>query len=370
MKYLNSIVIFVATAALVLPITTCGGPETEVEEQIRPVRYAKVFTVGGGRVRTFSGSAKAGIESRLSFKVAGTISNLAVQVGQEVNPEDVIAELDPEDYRLNKERVEESLKRAKVEARNAGRNFEDIRQLFERNRVSRTDFENARTAAEAADKAVAAIEKELALANRQLDYTKLTAPAKGVISAVSVEVSENVSAGKTVVNLIRDSVPEVTVSVPEAFISFVERGSPVVISFDAIQDRTFNGTVTEVGVTIGQRLATYPVTVQLDEKSSEIRSGMVAEVTFSLQSFGVEERILVPPVAVGEDRQGRFVYVVKPTGAEDLGVVNRRAVRIGELTVGGLEIIEGLTDGELVVTAGISHIHDGLTVELQETKDK
>ena len=71
----------------------------------------------------------------------------------------------------------------------------------------------------------------------------------------------------------------------------------------------------------------------------------------------------MPPQAVLEDRQGRFVYVVEETGAGE-GVVRRREVTVGELTGEGLEVVEGLADGDRVVTAGFSQIVDGLEVRV------
>ena len=80
---------------------------------------------------------------------------------------------------------------------------------------------------------------------------------------------------------------------------------------------------------------------------------------------GGREHIYVPGVAVSEDRQGRFAYVVETDG-EGVSKAVRRAVQIkGEIGDGGImEIVEGLADGELVVTAGVSRIVDGQTVRL------
>ncbi len=73
----------------------------------------------------------------------------------------------------------------------------------------------------------------------------------------------------------------------------------------------------------------------------------------------------MPSDAVGEDRQGRFVFVVERlTDEEGYGIVRRKPVNVGELTADGLEIFEGLADGDLVVTAGISQISDGQKVKI------
>ena len=74
-------------------------------------------------------------------------------------------------------------------------------------------------------------------------------------------------------------------------------------------------------------------------------------------------RILVPPFAVGEDRDGRFVYVAEK-GEDGTVVIHRRDVRVGELSGEGLEILDGIREGDLLVTAGVSRLRDGMEAHL------
>jgi hypothetical protein len=101
----------------------------------------------------------------------------------------------------------------------------------------------------------------------------------------------------------------------------------------------------------------------LVENEGAVRPGMAAEVRFRFDSADQRERVLVPPVAVGEDRQGRFAFVVEP-GEDGGGIARRRTVEVGALTAEGLEVLTGLSDGEIVVTAGLSRLTDGQTVRL------
>ena len=113
----------------------------------------------------------------------------------------------------------------------------------------------------------------------------------------------------------------------------------------------------------GQFATTFPVTVTLEALDPGVRPGMAAEVAFTFRATDDRERFFVPVVAVGEDRSGRFVWVVEPRDT-GFGVVHRRAVTVGELTSEGLEIVQGLADGEDVVTAGTGQLTEGLTVRL------
>ncbi len=95
---------------------------------------------------------------------------------------------------------------------------------------------------------------------------------------------------------------------------------------------------------------------------------MAAEVEIEFEQVGPKGRFVVPPFSVGSDHKGKFVFVVKPSET-GFGIVERKTVTIGELTTEGLEIIEGLKDGELLVTAGVSRIRDKQTVKMPPLKE-
>ena len=344
-------------------LTGCGEKEEEPETIIRPVRYQQVYSKGSGRIRTFSGSARAGQHSRLSFKVTGTVKRVLVSVGDRVKTGDLLAELDPKDYALRVQQAEAALDQGKAQARNAEANYERVRGLYENENASRNDLDAARTAYESATAAVRSAEKQHELAKLQRSYTRLTAPSDCAISEVNIEVNENVSPGRQVLAVTSGTRPEVIVAVPEILISDINEGDKVSVRFDALPSREFTATVSEVGVASTGLVTTFPVTARIDNTDSEIRPGMAAEVSFTFEATGGENRFIVPPFAVSEDREGRFVYLVEPTGPER-GLIHRREVKVGELTSDGLEILDGLVDGEILVTAGVSKLREGLEVKL------
>ena len=90
---------------------------------------------------------------------------------------------------------------------------------------------------------------------------------------------------------------------------------------------------------------------------------MAAEVALDFDPGGAPDRFVVPTHAVAEDRAGRFVYVAEPA-ADGRATVRRRPVTVGAFAPGGIDVVEGLADGEAVVTAGMSRLRDGDTVRL------
>lgn len=355
--------IFLGAIAIIFLLSGCAE-EQEVPELLRPVRFEEVFSTGGDRWRQFSGVAQAGLKSRLSFKVAGTIKRLHVKVGDRIRAGKLIAELDESDYQLQYQQARASLESARAQARNAEASYQRVRQLYENRNASRNDLDAARAANESAAAQVAAQENQMELSRLQLSYTKLKAPVDGAIAELDVEVNENVSSGQTIVSLSSGSNIEVSVAIPSILISQVRNGDAVKINFDAVSGQEFAGRVTEVGVASTGFATTYPVKVRLEDvNESEIRPGMAAEVYFQFGKQGSRERMIVPSVAVGEDRNGRFVFTLESSDEEGIGIVRRHPVAIGDLSNQGLEILEGLEDGSLVVTAGVSKLVDGQRVK-------
>ncbi len=342
----------------------CGPGQEPAPPQPRLVRFEAVSLSEGGRSRNFSGIAQSSAEPRLSFKVAGTVVHLPAGVGDRVRAGQLIAELDPADQQLQVEDAEASLRRAEAEARNAQAIFSRTRDLYENANASRTDFDAARTASESARAGVASVGKRLELARRQLSYTRLLAPVAGAIAEVAVEVNENVQAGQPIVRMLASAATlEVVLAMPESLIPQVRKGDEVSASFDAIPGQQLSAVVNEVGVAATASGTTFPVTVQLTDSHPDLRAGMAAEVTFRFESVAQGQNIRLSTHLVTEDREGRFVFVVEPREG-GLATVRRRAVTIGELTSDGLEILEGLADGDRVVTAGVASLSDGEIVRI------
>lgn len=348
----------IASAVL---ITACEKTEAPQEVRLRPVKSFEVTESAGSRERTFSGVSRSSLETRLSFKVAGNIEKLNVAVGDTIEPGQVIAELDASIYELQTQQARADLARAQAEERNANANYQRVRGLYENNNASRNDLDTARAGAESARAQVRATRKALDLTKLSVNYTKLTATDRCSVASLSAEVGENVAAGSEIALMTCGDSIEVNVSVPENLIAAFSTGLAAQIRFDATSITTYQGTVTEVAVaSIGG--ATFPVTIGIPDVHNELRSGLAAQVTFQFET-GSAGLITVPPSAVNEDQEGRFVYLVTPSDAPGEALIKRQSVAVGELNAEGLELTEGVKPGDRVVTAGVSVIRDGMRVK-------
>jgi membrane fusion protein, multidrug efflux system len=368
-------VLVASVLAAVIAATTCCGCGSVGRKlwfdlaappppPIRPVRTVEISESGGAVTRSFTGTARAGDEARLSFKVAGSVREVLVRVGDRVQPGAKIAELDPIDFQLQVQQLDATLAQANAVARNAKANYERVRGLYVEDNASKADLDSARSATDSAEANVASARKARALAAQQLGYTRLVAAREGAVVDVMVNAGENVAAGQPIAVLASGEQPEVVIGVPASLIGRVEEGLPATAAFTALDGGRYAATVTEVGVATSTATA-FPVTLRIDEVTSDIKPGMSAEVVIEFPPTEAREHIRVPAVAVAEDRLGTHVWTVEPEpGTDGLGTVRRRPVELGELTREGVDVVDGLTVGDRVVTAGVSRIRDGQTVRL------
>jgi len=346
-----------------LCLTACGKTDAPIEERLRPVRYITVTDDSVFRDRRFSGTAKSSLESRLSFKVSGTVISMPVQIGQRLNAGDLIAEIDSASYVLQVQQAQASLVEAQANDRRAAADYQRAKGLYANDNASLNDLDAARAQAESSGAMVASASKALEIARLNLSYTKLTADTDCSIASLDIEINENVSAGQQVAAVSCGDTFEVTMNLPESLIGLVDDITPVTISFAAIPNREFNGVISEISVASASGSAGFPVVIRIVETDPALRSGLAADVTFQFDSAAASGGgVVIPVTAVINDPGGTYVFIATPSGAEGEATVTRRAVEVGELSQFGIEVVDGLGVGDYVITAGISVIREGQRV--------
>ena len=297
----------------------------------------------------------------MSFKVPGTIVELPVQVGDTLSRGDLIARLDDSEYELQEQQAQASLAQAQAAARNADANYDRVKGLYENSNASRNDLDASRATSESAMAQVRAAEKAVELANLNISYTRLRAAFDCTIASLSVDLNENIAVGTTVAEVNCGNELEVLLDVPESVIGGISTAMAVSVSFSAIPGQEFVGFVTEVGQN-SPNAVTFPVVVALEENDSNLLPGLAAQVAFEFDRGGDAIQIL-PLSAIVNRAGGTFVFVAEAEGSE--ATLRLQAIEVAELTEQGIEVVSGLNPGDLVVTAGVSVIRDGLRVKIR-----
>jgi multidrug efflux system membrane fusion protein len=345
-----------------LMVSACGKSDDTVEERLRPVRYMTVTDASVFRDRSFSGTSKSSRESRLSFKVSGTVVNVPVQIGQRLSAGNLIAKIDPASYVLQAQQAQASLVEAQANDRRAAANYERTKGLYANDNASLNDLESARAQAESSGAQVGAASKALEIARLNVSYTKLKVDTDCSIASLDIEVNENVAAGQQVAAVSCGDVFEVTLDLPESLIGSINENTPVSVRFGSIPNQVFAGVISEIAVASAARSAGFPIVIQITGSHPSLRSGLAADVTFQFDSAADKGRVVIPVTSVINDPDGTFVFVAELAEIDGEAIVRRRAVTLGELSQLGIEIIDGLNVGDRVVTAGVSVIRDGQRV--------
>jgi RND family efflux transporter MFP subunit len=336
--------------------------EQKSAEIIRPVHYQVVEPTGGPNLRSFKGISITDVEAEPQMEVSGTLSRLYVKRGDLVETEMLIAELDPEDYLFQVRLAELRLAEAQAKTQKASSEYEQTRKLYDDGFISLSELNSIFAVYDSTKKAATLSELQLETARKNLQLTQLRSSLNGRVTDLYFQEGNYVAAGDSIMKIVNDSKPEVACGIPDIGRLNIHEGTKAIVKFDSLPGQQFAGAVTFIGSDSLKLKPDQNLVITLIQTNPKIDPGMSAELIFSL-SGGSNERFLVPAAAVNQDPQGKFVYIAVPQD-KNLAVVQRKPVRIGHLISGKLEIVEGLQDGDLIITAGLSQIEEGMKVNL------
>lgn len=353
----------ISNLIIVFLLVGCGEKEVKEDVVLRPVKYAEVTYLGGQKARQFSGTAKTEKIVNLSFRSSGIITKLDMKLGQTVKKGQLLGTLDNVSARLSYESSIASKNSAESQMNTAKLSLNRMRTLYEKGSASLSDYEAAKNSYRTAVASFESAKRSVAIQQDQIQFGYLYAPEDGVIASVSAEVDENVSPGQPIGVLNAGTSIEISLGLPESVINAIKKGMDVKVSFTAIEGEKFNAIVTEVAPALDANTSTYPITVMVTDKDDRIKSGMAANVLFEFVNEDLaKDVIVVPASAVGEDGNGRFVFLVE--GDSTKASVKKQSITIGNLTPQGFQVKTGLKPGQKIATAGLQTLLDGQDVKL------
>ncbi|WP_298513462.1 efflux RND transporter periplasmic adaptor subunit [uncultured Kordia sp.] len=348
--------------AITSVLVSCSEEKEVTEKFVRPIKYKEIGYLGDEKVRTFNGTAQIDKIINMSFRSAGIITVYDIKLGQKVKKGQLLARLDNVQSRLSYEQALTQLNSAESQMNTAKLALNRVHSLYEKGSASLSDFESAKNAFKTATESYQSAKRGVDIQQEQVRFGYLYAPANGIIAAVTAEKDENIVPGQVVATLNAGETMEITLGIPENVINSIQQGMDVDVNFSSLPNKKFKAKVTEVSPAVDLNTATYPIRVALTNPSNEIKSGMAANITFNFGDHKNENTILVVPAnAVGEDSNGRFVFLITNEGG--VTKVKKQKVVIGNLTAEGFEVISGLSLGQKIATAGLQTLLDGQEVK-------
>lgn len=353
---------------LVLALTllsACDKQEEDIKLPLRTVKYQTLSYSTDNLIKTFSGITKAELEADLSFRVAGRVEKIPVKVGDKLSKDQLVAHLDDRDYLVLHEQAKAELASAKASLRSAESEYGRTIGLYEKRNASKSQLDTRRANAESAKAQVTATSQQVETARLQRSYTNLYSPRDCVVSSIPVKANENVSSGQVVAKVNCGKKLEVEVDVPESYIDSVAAGQQVNVILSATNGQVYSGKVTEISSGSSDQVSAFPVTIVLDGNHPSLRAGLVAEVQFTKDSSANKKFFILPVNAVAHDAHGEFVFVLQKGNENKQGIVHKKYIHVDEIVQKGMRVSEGLSEGEKIITAGITVIHDGMNVLYQ-----
>ncbi len=330
-----------------------------------PVRAVKVVTVGTSAYDAsaeFAGEVRARVESRLGFRVAGKIVRRQAEVGQRVQAGQVLAQLDPQDYRLAAEAARAQAAAALTNRDLAAADLARYRELRAQNFISGAELERRESTWKAAQAQLEQAQAQVASQGNQASYTTLVADVAGVVTAIEAEPGQVVSAGTPVVRIAQDGARDVVFAVPEDRASLIKPGSPVRVRGWS-DGRTLEGQVREVAASADAVTRTFAVKVAIDAATAPALGSTVYASPQALAHSGAPVMKL-PTSALRQDGQATAVWVLD----KDTMTVRSQPVQVSTADGNEAVIDGGIRPGMLVVVAGVHVLSPGQKVTIYQER--
>jgi multidrug efflux system membrane fusion protein len=340
--------------SLIALLVACGNGET-VEAPVRPAMVVQPQPAGDA-METYPGEVRARFEPELAFRIGGKISKRLVDAGARVKKDQPLAELDPEDVKLQLEAARAQVAAAEANLKLVRTERDRYQTLLARQLISQSQYDNVENQYRAGEARVKQIKAEFNVANNQAGYSVLRASQDGVIARRLAEVGQVVSAGQTVFTLAADGEREVLISVPEHAFERFRIGQDVSVELWSQPGKRFPGRIRELSPAADAQSRTFAARVAFAGGAMKAELGQSARVAIKAEG---EVPLSVPMSALSAEKDVPFVWVVDPKESK----VVRTLVRIGRYGQERVSVLEGLKEGDWVVAAGVQMLRDGQKVK-------
>jgi len=341
----------------VAALAACDRASESPAPEVRPVRTVTVVKREIGETVALTGRIEAENETRLAFRISGRMIERSANVGDSVEPDQVVAKLDPQDE-LNSLRVAQAaVLAAQAQLTEARSEFERQQFLQARDVSSRAQLERAEQAMETTRAQLKTAEAQLQLAEDQVARTALRVDAAGVVTAAPVEAGEVVQAGQTIIRVARKDGRDAVFDVPSQVLRSAPSDPLITVTLTDDPAVKATGRVREVSPQADPVTRTFEVKVGLTDVPQAMRLGSTVVGRMQLDTTPTIE---IPAAALTEFDRRPAVWVVDPASL----TVAPRTVEVLRHNPATVAISSGLEPGDIVVTAGTQALHPGQKTRL------
>src|SRR5216684_674569 len=351
-------------ASYVIYAKTLGRPQTVQTIMVLSNRGGQpgVMLTGSGYVVTRHKYITIGT------KILGQIVAEPIEEGQHVRIGDVLAQIDDRDYQaqLRQAAAVRDLSESKLRLDLA--RAERRRQLVGTGAISKEEYETAISAVEVAQAALKRDTAAVDYAKFEVSQCVITSPINGIVLHKYRELGDTINFGgqiqagggaTDIVQLADTEDMRAEVDINEAEIAKVAMGSPATVVPDAYTDRRFNASLVKIYPAADRQKGTVKIEVQIDKPDLQVtKPEMSVKVSFldGQRTAGNEPLLIIPKNTVRADGGETYVWTVREGIVQRVGIVRGRDVE------SGVEVKQGLKDGDILVLAQPANLSDGLKV--------
>lgn len=330
--------------AVALVLCACGRDSKETEATPHNVYIVTPSGEAGNGDRVFAGVVEEKSEISVGFKTAGQLSRILVREGQHVAKGQLLAALDDSDYKLGVEALQIQYDQVKDEVARAKR-------LFDKKSMSPNDYEKAAAG-------LRQLGVQLQVNKNKLAYTRLYAPASGIVESVNFSAGEMVDAGTAVFTLLDVSQKSVVVDIPAAV--YVQRDHIKGITCVSSHNPSEQYPMTLLSIVPkADSNQLYRMKLGFTGASGSVTPGMNVEVRVDFSGDG-SGALTIPQSALFHKDGKDYVWTVNPDST-----VKMCRVEINPVGASAeVEVISGLSPDSKVVKAGVRMLHEGEKVRI------
>jgi RND family efflux transporter MFP subunit len=324
----------------------------------RPV-LSVVVTPQAVRTVGFAGTVEPRYKSNLGFRVLGRIISRDVNVGDIVRKGQRLATLDPVTFQLAVRSAQADLASATARLENAAATETRQRTLLGQSIANPAQYDAARESRETAEASVIRAKADLDKAEEQLGDTELRAEFDGVVTATAAELGQVIQPGQTVVTVARPDIREAVVDLPDSIGRDLRPEARLNIALQVDPSVQAAGWVREIAPQADPATRTLRVRITLASPPESVRLGTIVTATVTTQAAPSIEL----PVSALLERDGKtMVWAVDPATR----TVSTRDVTIAARDGSFIRVLDGLTAGTRVVTAGVHNLTANQTVKIAD----
>lgn len=350
----------IAISSLISKIEKLNSKQEKAVLQPPVVKTLKISASNKDSQYVYAGVVQPRYKSQLAFQVGGKIVKKNVEVGDKVEQGTVLMELDYRDIEQIVKNNEALVSSAESKYKLAEDNLKRYEQLYKNGFTSEAEHDNYVNLDSTAKDALEQANAQYTQSMNQLSYCKLQSDKSGVIESVDAEEGQVVAAGQKLVTLVQNSELEVEINVPENRIDQLKSAKEINVKLWALPDVKVKGTLREVSPVANDASRTYKVRISLIDPPSSVKIGMSSNV--SISDNNSYEKMWIPLAAVYQKDSSPSVWIVK----EDKVVLKN--ITVEDLSSDQVTVTSGLSEGDVVVTAGVTKLREGQKVRIGSDK--